>query len=958
MKTGIRLFYTLFIMIALMITGCESKKGNDKESTSQDKRDTTNQQSGRTDEEQRSIDAISARTMGLAYLEENNLEEAEAEFLKLIELAPEEALGYANLGIVYLRMGKYDQAQKRLEEAVELDPEDSDIRLNLARVYELTDQDEQSVNELEKTLENDPDHVQSLYTLAETYGRSKDANSMEQWESTMSRVVDVAPTNIVARLHLIEALLRNEKEEEALKHLEEIERIYPELPDDANKFYQQAITALQSGDKDETLTSTLTFHNFLKLTNPYQAGIQELKGTGGGLIGTPVITFSNTSQGYFMEGTSIFESMYFTDATASAGLGVAGNFSATESDAHPHLAVGDIDHDGDTDIYMGTPGSDGSGYSSYLFRNELGRFEDIASEADIDHSGQEKSGSFIDYNNDGFLDLYLVKDGGNVLYNNVMEGKFADVTKKAGIKGKTEGEKGIFFDLDHDGDLDLYIPAKGKNEVYRNNADGTFTDQTQASNLSGQALNSRDAAYGDFDDDGDIDLFIVNEDGGSVLYSNLRQGVFRDVTEESGITSSQGSGAVTCGDYNNDGYLDLFITALKGGEYRIMLNNGDGSFSPDEKASNMLGSLKNVIGYDAEFFDLDNDGYLDLIVTGESTVSGDPGVLLFHNNGEGAFEDASDLLPDGIQGARQVALADYNQDGDLDIYLAGLHSGIRLLRNDGGNANRHLKIQLVGIRTGSGKNNHYGIGAKVEIRAGYLYQMRTVTEPNIYFGLGDHEKADVVRILWTNGVPQNIFSPGSDQDLIEEQQLKGSCPFLYTWNGKEYEFVKDIMWRSALGMPMGIMGGKAAYAFPNASDEYMKIPGEHLQPMDGLYNIQLTSELWETIYIDKVRLYAVDHPETVDIYLDEKFTMPPFPGYHLYPVPEHQIPVSAMDGEGNDLLPLISKRDNKYVSNLVHTQYQGLTELHDLVLDLKKEADEENLYLFLDGSSRPMPALM
>ena len=95
------------------------------------------------------------------------------------------------------------------------------------------------------------------------------------------------------------------------------------------------------------------------------------------------------------------------------------------------------------------------------------------------------------------------------------------------------------------------------------------------------------------------------------------------------------------------------------------------------------------------------------------------------------------------------------------------------MRNDGGNANHHLKIQLVGIRTGSGKNNHFGIGAKVEIRAGYLYQMRTVTEPNIYFGLGSNEKADIVRILWTNGVPQNIFSPGSDKDLVEEQQLKG-----------------------------------------------------------------------------------------------------------------------------------------------------------------------------------------
>ena len=148
-----------------------------------------------------------------------------------------------------------------------------------------------------------------------------------------------------------------------------------------------------------------------------------------------------------------------------------------------------------------------------------------------------------------------------------------------------------------------------------------------------------------------------------------------------------------------------------------------------------------------------------------------------------------------------------------------------MLRNDGGNKNHYVKIKLVGLRTGSAKNNFFGIGAKIEMRAGDLYQTKVVNTPNIYFGLGNREKVDIVRITWTNGVPQNILKPGADQAIIESQTLKGSCPFLYTWNGEKYEFVKDITWRSALGMPLGIMGESTKYAFADASDDYYKNTG-------------------------------------------------------------------------------------------------------------------------------------
>ena len=242
-------------------------------------------------------------------------------------------------------------------------------------------------------------------------------------------------------------------------------------------------------------------------------------------------------------------------------------------------------------------------------------------------------------------------------------------------------------------------------------------------------------------------------------------------------------------------------------------------------------------------------------------------------------------------------------------------------------------MKLVGLQNWKRKKQSFWHRCQGEVRAGNLYQMMVVTSPEVHFGMANRTKADVVRIMWTNGVPQNMFFPDSDRSLIEEQELKGSCPFLYTWDGEKYVFVKDMMWRSALGMPLGIMGGKAAYAFADASEEYLKIPGEILQEKDGKYTIQMTEELWETIYCDEIKLIAVDHPADLEVYVDEKFAAPPYAPLKVYSVKNHQKPITATDGKGNDLLGFIEKKDDRYVSNFQKLEYQGITEMKDLVLD-------------------------
>jgi tetratricopeptide (TPR) repeat protein len=911
------------------------------------------------DSKQKSVELMTTQTMGLAYLEEFKLDEAEKEFLKFIKMAPKEKLGYANLGLAYLRMGKYPEAEKQLFEAIKIDPKDPDIRLLLATVYQMNDERDKAISELKEALTFAPDHIKILYDLTELYSNGAAAESQQEREKYLLQLVEKAPGNLVPQLNLTEIYIKNGEEDKATGQLEIIHKQFPEFPKEAVDYYNKTLSLLKKKDKDNAFVQFTIFHNYLKVTSPYQAGIMDLKGPGGSLIGFPLITYDQQTSSQPGETKSLLDVIRFTDATASAGLDIPaspGDGRSSENKYRTHVEAADYDSDGDIDLYVGSWDATTSSYKHYLFNNDMNRFKDVSEEAGIKHSGSETSASFADYDNDGFLDLYIVKEDGDILYRNAGKGVFEDVTKKTAIGSKTGGNDALFFDMDHDGDLDMYESRSNSNLMFRNNGDGTFEEQAEKMGIVDKNGNSLAADFGDFDDDGDIDLLVVNENSSNILFSNQRQGSFKDITVASGLNSNDGSGAAAVGDYNNDGFLDIFVTSSKGGNYQLFKNMGDGTFESEKRNQEMFSALQQIKVYDASFFDFDNDGYKDLIVAGEAMEKGKRGLILYHNDGKGNFSDASQLLPDEPKSGRGITLFDYNNDGDIDLIIAGINGGITLLRNDGGDINHYIKLQLFGLRAGSAKNNHFGIGAKVEIRSGDLYQSIIVTDPNVHFGLGNRSKADVIRITWTNGVPQNIFSPGTDQALIEAQTLKGSCPFLYTWDGEEYKFSKDIIWRSALGMPLGIMGGTRAYAFADASDDYIKIAGEALKPDNGKYSIKVTSELWETIYIDKIELITVDHSDSVDIFVPEQFSPPPFPGYKLYQVKEKHFPVSATDSEGNDVLASVLKKDDNYIAGFKPDKYQGVTEMQELILDPGDFYRSGKLLLFLNGWIFPTDA--
>lgn len=909
-------------------------------------------------DKQKAVDMITARTMGLAYLEENKLPEAEKAFKQLIEIAPQEALGMANLGIVYIRMGNYEQAELNLQKALRLEPNDPEIQLNLAEIFLLTNRKKEAIQLLENSLNHNPNHIRTLFKLGQNFSRSEVLEKRKQGETMLDKVVAFLPANIAARLELIDLLLRNNKADSGLAHMEELRKQMPEFPAAANEFYDTSLQFMQQNNATKALPPFNIFKNIIKPTPLFRAGTDELTGMSGPLIGTPVVTFRKDLSLSTQSDQIVLETMKFTDVTSDAGLDVIPQLSINPSipDHKPYtLAVADVDGDGTQDLYV-------SGWDKknvrFMLWNDFGKYKNGINETGINHQGKDLQAIFADYDNDGYLDLYLVNDRKNVLYYHYKPRKFRDQALSAGVSGKGLGQAACFADFDHDGDLDIYQANSNQNQFFRNNLDGTFTEDSKRMGVAGNNTPSGETILGDFDDDGDLDFFVLNKDKASYLYTNLRQGRFADISAKSGLSTEEGTKHAVAGDYNNDGRLDLFILPQKDQSIKIFTNIDGNHFEEDNRSTEMKSILDRLNCQYVELFDFDNDGYLDLLITGEpkEQSSQNEKVLLFHNDGKGIFSDASHILPDHLPAGYQIVTADYNEDGDLDIYLSGYNGKIYLLRNDGGNANHYLKVQLVGLRTGSGKNNYFGIGAKVEVKSGDLYQSCFVSKPVSHFGLGSRAKADIVRVLWTNGVPQNLFEPGSDQALLEKQILKGSCPFLYAWNGEKFEFVTDVLWRSALGMPLGIMGGETAYAFPDPSEDYFKIPGDQLKEKDGKYLLQLTAELWETAYFDQVKLLVVDHPDSSEIYIDERFTPPPFPQLKIHKVNQKKYPVSIVDERGNDLRHLTDRKDNVYISNLRSDRHQGITHLHDLIIDLGPHNDNDPILLFLNGWLFPTDA--
>ena len=460
---------------------------------------------------------------------------------------------------------------------------------------------------------------------------------------------------------------------------------------------------------------------------------------------------------------------------------------------------------------------------SALYRNNgNGTFTDVTAVAGVAAEGLFGMGLAVgDFDNDGFPDLCVLGYGRCILYRNNGDGTFTDVSARAGVENSGRwASSAAWFDYDNDGRLDLVIanyvdwapernfycgdPGPGMRSychpddfhgqpptLYHNNGDGTFTDVSKSSGVGLKGGNGLGIVTFDYDDDGWQDIFIANDHMPNFLFHNKRDGTFREVGYAAGVAvSSDGQFEAGMGtdaaDVTGSGRMDLIVAHLDMQLARLYQNLGDQSFDDATLRSKIGYATYHMSEFGVRFMDYDNDGARDLFLANGHVLDNieryhadsryaEP-KLMFHNNGHGLFENVSDrlgadfLLPRVSRGA---AIADFDNDGDLDILVNNNGQTPQLLRNDGGNANHWLEILLIGT-----KSNRDGVGARVKVTAGelILYDQRkggmsyqSAQDPRLHFGLGTHAKIDAIEIRWPSGSVTNLASLTSDRILAVKE---------------------------------------------------------------------------------------------------------------------------------------------------------------------------------------------
>ena len=878
-------------------------------------------------------EAIRHQNLGLAYLEESQPSKAVEAFTALIELLPTEAIGYGNLAVAHLRLQQADAAEEWVKRGIAVAPMDSQLHFILSEVYQLKGQSELAVEAMKEAVRLAPDELEFRYKLVRHYiGQRNDPEAQLEAVRHLWELHTRSPVNVVVLLKLTQGLLAQEKLKDAEKLCQELMLLLGDTEPEKLKYLTQAMTAIQQSDLKIAIRNMRIFENVQRASPRYQQGIGELVTD---ILGHPIETFSPGFKTRITAKGSPPIDVEFVDVTEQLGL-VNVSIPAGISTS---IFLIDYDNDGNLDLYIASTGQ--------LLRNTGEKFvpvQEFASDL------SQRVVAFADLNKDGIQNFLLPPHDAITYLQMEEDGSWE--TSPLIENEQTSDETGILFpvDFDHDGDLDLFSD-RANATMYRNNGDDkgklTFTDVseqtfvgTDADNMPPVQRAPAAVVSADFDDDGDIDIFTTHKGLGCTLYDNLRQGKFRAVSRETGIPQDAHYFAVAAGDYDNDGDVDLFLATV--GYIYLYRNRGDGSFvnAPSSETS-ILDSppalLKNL--------DYENDGFVDL------WVGGDKGMFLFRNDGTGTFMEPYPLIesvtPAGdmfLQTAIAGTVGDYDNDGDLDLFFINADGQLRALQNDGGNQNNWIQVRLEGVTAGNNKVNRDGIGSKLEVKVGDLYQLQYVTERVSHFGLGTYDAADVVRVVWTNGVPQNVVKPQAKQRILEKQVLKGSCPFLYVYDGEQYQFVTDLLWRAPLGLVTSM-----GFVAPDETKDFVKISGTQIQPKSGKYSIQITEELWETAYFDEVKLIAVDHPVGTDIFVNEQYTPPPFAAFKIYGVAEKRFPKSAVDHNGKDVSDALKAFDYRYAVEHAPGAYQGVVEPHAVVLDLGDVPNNTPLTLFLGG---------
>jgi tetratricopeptide (TPR) repeat protein len=862
-----------------------------------------------------STEAARLNNLGAAYMNQQLFEKGLKAFQEAAAFDPKLQVASMNQGIALLNLARIDPAKVLLEAAGKNAPNDPHAWFSLGLLYKNSDNPQGSVEAFRRVTEIDPNDADSWYFLGAALAQLK------QYPQAI----------------------------EAFQHALKINPLHASAEFGIARAYQQ------SGDAAQAREHLVRFQH-----------ITQSK------LGSP-IGLAYGDQGKYSlveEAVGAAEKalppipVRFVPVTDQAGL-VSKPSSGRSSDLASFLGPGacffDYDGDGKPDLFLPDNGPDGG---LALYHNlGGGKFEDVTKKAGLDSSLHAIGCTAGDYDNDGATDLAVSMSGRVLLLHNEKNGTFKDIADAAGIKSEGPNVGVTFIDYDHDGDLDLYVtttlknapaPAAGQNigfpsglafpgnAMWRNNGNGTFTDVAQELEIG---LDPSVSSIGtDYNNDRAVDLVVTDLKGPSIL-ENPREGKFS--SKSVGELPVPGpSLAIAVLDFDHDGWMDLAFTHSATPGLSLWRNDHGRKFErvtlPDTNWSRAFGVAA---------FDYDNDGWIDLVAVGE-TKDGRGEVRLFRNLGPDGFKDVTaDVGLDKIQlkDPRAIVTADYDGDGATDLLITQNHGPAVLLRNEGGNKNNWLRVSFKGLA-----DNKSAIGTRVEVFAGANRQKFEIAGSSGYLGqnsadfvvgLGQAKEADVVRMLWPSGVLQDEIQIAGMKDYSfgELDRRGSSCPTLFVWDGTRYALVGDMLGAGVVGH----------WIRPNQRDiprptEYIKVARNSIREKDGKLSFRFMEPLEEAVYLDQVKLLAVDHAAAEDVFPNEYFASnPPYPPFKVVYSRGAVSPAAARDEHGHDVLPALLA--HRYFGDFDVLPFEGFTKTHTLELDLGKPYRGGPLWLMMHG---------
>ena len=862
-------------------------------------------------------DAVVAFYTGLAALQTSQEVLARSELDRVVSLVPQEPAGWANLGLLLLRQQELDPAAGRLQKAAALAPDNAHIQRLLALAAGRAGDLPAAVRHWKAALAIEPDDPKAAYALAIDLERQGGPENEAEAQRTLDQLARQTG-NLVAHLELARLAAKRADTaalQAAIATLDELSQAWPA---DIQERFRAVRDA--AGTNPRAAGQQIAFLKNLLMRLPDYRRSLAVVSTPREQVGEPIphfLVLPNPVPQAAPADTALTFSMQPSPGVAAGPQRWAGVVSL-DGEGTPAVAAFD-----GAAVRLLAQGSDQPAVATPA--------------VNVQAAPASRHGVLAaDLNYDYRTDLVLAGSNGLRILQQSPEGAFSDVTAatKLPVESISAPASGVWAaDVDTDGDLDLVVaPVEKAPQALRNNGDGTFTITMPFEGV----VRVRGFVWVDVDGEGVPDAAFLQEDGRVRVFLNQRGGVFRERPVPDSFPAAV---AIAAADGSGDAVLDLVALTPSGGIVRLS-NGGNGSgWDHAELARTTPPAGLEAGNAGLIVADLDNNGASDFVLAGPSGSN-----LLLGGAGR-TFHGPSDAVALDVHAAGDL-------DGDGRLELVGLtgEGQIGTASSRGQLAYHWMTLRpRAATVTGDQRINSFGIGGEVEVRTGLHVQKLVITAPLVHVGLGEATGAEVARIFWPNGTVQSEFDLGSDTAIPASQRLKGSCPWLFAWDGDEMGFVTDVLWRS----PLGLRINAQVTADVLMTEDRVKLRGDQLAPRDGVYDLRITAELWETHFFDFVSLLAVDHPEGTEVWVDERFAVPPPSGDLVVTGPVQSF-AAVQDDQGKDQAAVVVARDDRHLDFAGRGAYQGITRDHYVEIELPDAAPRSGpLWLIAQGWVHP-----